>query len=165
MICSVAFVFCSVCAWAANRPCVGRDDPGTVPSLTNPPTKSTAPLPKPPDPQSSKKKKEGGEGEGGAGAGAVYDSKVGVGVVGTNCVSLYRSHATRRKASCPCGANNTSHICPPKKKQQEANYSYDELLQRMQALLQDGDPSKAVSFGRVPIKMPPITLVGTREDS
>lgn len=48
---------------------------------------------------------------------------------------------------------------PPKKKQQEANYSYDELLQRMQALLQDGDPSKAVSFGRVPIKMPPITLV------
>jgi len=47
----------------------------------------------------------------------------------------------------------------------EANYSYDELLQRMQVLLQDGDPSKAVSFGRVPIKMPPINLVriGTKK--
>ena len=84
----------------------------------------------------------------------------------------------------------------------EANYSYDELLQRMQVLdppthppthpkhtaahshrltllhpptthppihsqmlLQDGDPSKSVSFGRVPIKMAPITLVriGTKK--
>lgn len=47
----------------------------------------------------------------------------------------------------------------------EANYSYDELLERMQTLLQDGDPTKSVTSGRVPIKMPPITLVriGTKK--
>jgi translation initiation factor 2 subunit 2 len=48
---------------------------------------------------------------------------------------------------------------------QEANYSYDELLQRVQVLLQEGDPSKAIVLGRVPIKMPTITLVriGTKK--
>jgi hypothetical protein len=47
----------------------------------------------------------------------------------------------------------------------EANYTYEELLQRIQTLLADGDPSKTPSFSRVPIKMPQIALVriGTKK--
>jgi hypothetical protein len=47
---------------------------------------------------------------------------------------------------------------------QEANYTYDELLQRVQILLTGGDAGSSLP-GRVPIKMPPISLVriGTKK--
>jgi len=104
---------------------------------------------------SKKEKKEEGE-EGGEEA-AEEDADLDAAFAG----SKKKKKSKRKEEGGEEGAGEGGAVYDSK----EANYSYDELLQRMQVLLQDGDPSKAVSFGRVPIKMPPINLVriGTKK--
>jgi len=104
---------------------------------------------------SKKEKKE--EGEVGGEEAAEEDADLDAAFLG----SKKKKKSKRKEEGGEEGAGEEGAVYDSK----EANYSYDELLQRMQMLLQDGDPSKGVSFGRVPIKMPPINLVriGTKK--